>query len=154
MSAVRLIFDTIIIALLIKQKIMKSVPISTIMTKNVVCVTPEQKLIEVKHIYEKKKFHHHIPVTKDGKLVGMVSLIDFMYKINGAGLDDENAIYHQLNVKDIMSPNPFTIGTDATIESVAKEFAKGRYRAIPIVKNESILGIVTTADLIRFYMKK
>jgi len=133
---------------------MKSLPISSIMTKNVVCVSPEQKIIDVKHIYEKKKFHHHIPVTENGKLVGMVSLIDFMYKIKGAGLDDDNAIYHELTVKDIMSPNPVTIGTDTTIESVAEEFAKGRYRAIPIVKNESVLGIVTTADLIRFFMKK
>ncbi|WP_296386726.1 CBS domain-containing protein [Winogradskyella sp.] len=133
---------------------MKSAPISSIMTKNVVCISPEQKIIDVKHIYEKKKFHHHIPVTENGKLVGIVSLIDFMYEIKGASLDDNNAIYHELTVNDIMSPNPVTVSTDTTIESVAEEFAKGRYRAIPVVKNENVLGIVTTADLIRFYMKK
>ena len=133
---------------------MKSIPISSVMTKNVVCVTPEQNIIDVKHIYEKKKFHHHIPVTKNDKLIGIVSLIDFMYKIKGAGLDDNNAIYNELTVKDIMTPNPFTLSPETSINTVAEEFAKGRYRAIPIVENESVVGIISTADLIRFYMKQ
>ncbi len=154
MSVWTLIFDTIIIGLLIKAKIMKSLPISSIMTKNVVCVTPVQKIIDVKHIYEKKRFHHHIPVTENDKLIGMVSLIDFMYEIKGAGLDDNNAIYNELTVKDIMTPNPYAVSPETSIDAVAEEFAKGRYRAIPIVKNESVVGIISTADLIRFYMKQ
>jgi CBS domain-containing protein len=133
---------------------MKSAPISTIMTKNVVCVSPNQKIIDVKHIYEKKKFHHHIPVTENNKLVGILSLIDFMYHIKGAGLNDDAAVYNELSVKDIMSPNPYAISPDTPITDVAEELTKGRYRALPIVKNEDIVGIVSTADIIRFYMNK
>ena len=132
---------------------MKSAPISSIMTKNVVCVSPEQKIIDVKHIYEKKKFHHHIPVTEHGKLIGMVSLIDFMYKIKGAGLNDNNAIYNELVVKDIMTYKPYTVSPETSISEVAEEFAKGRYHAIPIVENQAVVGIVSTADMIRFYLK-
>ena len=133
---------------------MKSVPVSSIMTKEVVCVAPEQKIIDVKHIYEKKKFHHHIPVTEDGKLVGMLSLIDFMYHIKGAGLNDDNAIYNELTVKDIMTSKPYAVNPDTSITAIAEEFTKGRYHAIPIVENERVIGIVSTADVIRFYMKK
>lgn len=132
---------------------MKSAPISSIMTKNVVCVSPEQKIIDVKHIYEKKKFHHHIPVTEHGKLIGMVSLIDFMYKIKGAGLNDNNAIYNELTVKDIMTSKPYAVSPETSISEVAEEFAKGRYHAIPIVENQAVVGIVSTADMIRFYLK-
>ena len=131
---------------------MKSAPISSIMTKNVVCVSPEQKIIDVKHIYEKKKFHHHIPVTEHGKLIGMVSLIDFMYKIKGAGLNDNAAVYNELTVKDIMMPNPYAVGPETTITSVAEELTKGHYRALPIVEDGKVVGIVSTADLIRFYL--
>ena len=133
---------------------MKSAPISSIMTKNVVCVSPQQKIIDVKHIYEKKKFHHHIPVTEDGKLVGMLSLIDFMYHIKGAGLNDDATIYNELTVKDIMTSKPYTVNSNATITDVAETFAKGRYRAVPIIENEAVVGIVSTADMIRFYLKK
>lgn len=133
---------------------MTSLPISSIMTKNVVCVSPDQKILDVKHIYEKKKFHHHIPVTKNGKLVGMLSLIDFMYHIKGAGLRDDEAVYNELCVRDIMSPNPYAISPDTSITNVAEELTKGRYRALPIVSNEDVVGIVSTADIIRYYMAK
>ncbi|MBT8305193.1 MAG: CBS domain-containing protein [Bacteroidia bacterium] len=122
------------------------------MTKNVVSVSPGQKILDVKHIYEKKDFHHHIPVTENGKLVGMISLVDFMYKINGAGLDDNNAIYSTLSVKDIMTTHPYTMNSDVTIEEVARVLSKGDYHAIPIVEDDRIVGIVSTADVIRFFI--
>ncbi|GAA4941219.1 hypothetical protein GCM10023314_12780 [Algibacter agarivorans] len=122
------------------------------MTKNVVCISPEQHLLDVKHIYEKKKWHHHIPVTKNDVLVGMVSLIDFMYNIAGAGISDDNKIYKELKVKDIMTQKPFYLTTSATIEDVAKVLAKGYYHAVPILENNKIAGIVSTADIIKFFL--
>ncbi|MDY2586964.1 CBS domain-containing protein [Winogradskyella aquimaris] len=133
---------------------MTSSLISSIMTKNVVCVSPNQKILDVKHIYEKNKFHHHIPVIENKKLVGMLSLIDFMYHIKGAGLDDGEEVYNTLSVKDIMSPNPYTVGSDTAIDDVAEELSKGRYRAIPILENDTLVGIVSTADIIKHYLKK
>jgi len=133
---------------------MKNDSIGTIMTKNVVCVSPEQNLLDVKHIYEKKAFHHHIPVTDQGRLVGMVSLVDFMYNIGGAGINDDNNIYKELKVKDIMTPKPFCLNITATINDVAQVLAKGRYHAIPILENNTIVGIVSTADIIQHFLKE
>ena len=123
------------------------------MTKNVVCVSPEQYLLDVKHIYEKKAFHHHIPVADQGKLVGMVSLVDFMYHIAGAGLNDDNSIYSELKVKNIMTQKPFFLTTSATIQEVAEVLAQGNYHAIPILENNTIVGIVSTADIIKYFLK-
>ncbi|WP_372793947.1 HPP family protein [Lutibacter sp.] len=133
---------------------MKSDSITTIMTKNVVCVSPEQSILDVKHIYEKKEFHHHIPVTENDKLVGMISLIDFMYNIKGAGINDDNIVYKELKVKDIMTPYPYSLTTNATIEDVAKVLAKGRHHAIPIIEKDQIKGIVSTADIIKFFLSE
>lgn len=133
---------------------MKTYSIASIMTKDVVCVSPDQKILDIKHIYEKKDFHHHIPVTRDGELVGIISLVDFMYRIQGAGLDDSAEVYTKLNAGDIMTAYPMTLGPDASIEEAAEILAKGRYRALPIVENKKIVGIVTTADIIRFYLNK
>ena len=133
---------------------MKTNSIIEVMTKNVVCVAPEQQLLDVKHIYEKENFHHHIPVEENGKLVGMVSLIDFMYHISGAGISDDNVVYKELKVKDIMTQNPFYLTTDATIEDVAKVLEKGNYHAVPVLENNNIVGIVSTADLIKYFLNK
>jgi len=131
---------------------MKTTSIITIMTKNVVCVSPEQFLIDVKHIYEKKKWHHHIPVIENEALVGMVSLIDFMYHIAGAGISDDHKIYKELRVKDIMTQKPFYLTTSATIEDAAKVLTEGYYHAIPILENNKIVGIVSTVDIIKFFL--
>ncbi|MDJ0645613.1 MAG: CBS domain-containing protein [Flavobacteriaceae bacterium] len=133
---------------------MKSIPVTSIMTTNVVCASPEQKIIDIKRIYEKEKFHHHIPVTNNDELVGMVSLIDFLYAIKGAGLDDTNTVYHELTVEDIMTPNPYSMTSNAKVEQVARELAKGLIHAIPIVESKKVVGIVSTADVIRFFLDK
>lgn len=132
---------------------MKANSIITIMTKDVISVSPEQFLLDVKHIYEKEQFHHHIPVVENGELVGIISLIDFMYNIEGAGINDDHKIYKALRVKDIMSQKPFCLTTNATIEDAAKLLAEGHYHAIPILENKNIVGIVTTADIIKFFLK-
>jgi CBS domain-containing protein len=133
---------------------MKANTISEIMTKEVISVTPEQKLLDVKHIYEKENFHHHIPVVKNNQLVGMISLADFMYSINGAGLDDDDMIYTEKQVQDIMMPNPKCVDINAPIDDVAETLTKVRFRALPVVENKQLVGIVTTADIIRHYLTK
>ncbi|MBO3117681.1 CBS domain-containing protein [Winogradskyella sp. DF17] len=133
---------------------MKTHSIKNLMTKNVICVSPDQKLLDVKHIYEKKHFHHHIPVTKDDKLIGMISLADFMYSLNGAGLDDNDSIYTDKTVKDIMMPNPKYIDSSTSITETAQMLSKGRYRALPVVENGKMVGIITTADMIRHYLNE
>ncbi len=133
---------------------MKANSIIEVMTKNVVCVTPEQQLIDVKHIYEKENFHHHIPVEENGKLVGMVSLIDFMYNISGAGISDDNTVYKELKVKDIMTQKPFYLTTKASIEDVSKVLAEGNYHAVPVLENNKIVGIVSTADIIKHFLNR
>lgn len=132
---------------------MKTNSITAVMTKNVVCVSPQQDLLDVKRIYEKKEFHHHIPVVENDKLVGMVSLLDFMYHISGAGLSDDYAVYKKLKVRDIMTPNPFYLTTDANIEEVATVLTEGNYHAVPILENDKIVGIVSTADIIKHLLK-
>lgn len=133
---------------------METQTVAKIMTKNVVCISPDQDILDVKHIYEKKEFHHHIPVVEDDKLVGMVSLVDFMYHISGAGLSDDNKVYTSLKVRDIMMPDPFTLNTDAPLKEVASVLSKGRYHAVPIMENNKIAGIVSTADVIKHFLEE
>lgn len=131
----------------------KNVPISEVMTKDLVTVTPSQKLVDVKHIFEKKNFHHHIPVAENGRLKGMISLVDFMYAIKNAALEDEDETYHRLTVRDIMREFPVTQPSASTLSQVAEELAKGDVHAILIADEGNLKGIVSTADVIRYFLK-
>ena len=90
----------------------------------------------------------------NGKLVGMVSLIDFMYNISGAGMSDANKVYKELKVKDIMTQNPFYLTTSAAIKDVAKVLGEGYYHAVPVLENDKIVGIVSTADIIKHFLSE
>ncbi len=132
---------------------MKTRNITEVMTKNVVCISPDQKLLDVKRIYEKKEFHHHIPVVENEKLIGMVSLIDFMYHISGAGLSDDHEVYLKLSVKDIMTKNPFYLTTEASVEEVSQILMEGNYHAVPVLEDNKVVGIVSTADVIKYLLE-
>lgn len=131
-----------------------NIPISEIMTKEVVSVSPAQKLVDVKHIFEKKNFHHHIPVTENGKLKGMISLVDFLYAIKNASLDDEDEEYQKLCVKDIMRESPVTKPSASSLKDIAEELSKGEVHAIVIADDKQLKGIVSTADVIRYFVKR
>jgi CBS domain-containing protein len=123
------------------------------MTTNVKCVEPNQKIIDLKHIYEQQKFHHHIPVIEKNKLVGMVSLIDFMRAIHTASLDDNEQVYHTVEVKDIMTSNPVTILDNTSIKEATTLLAKGEFHSLVVAENNELKGIVTTADLLNYFLK-
>lgn len=128
--------------------------VSTIMTKDVVSVTPSQKLVDVKHIFEKKNFHHHIPVIESEKLKGIISLIDFLYAIKNASLDDNDSAYMNLSVKDIMREHPITKPSSSSIKEISEELAKGDVHAIIIADEGVLKGIVSTADVIRYFLSE
>ncbi len=130
-----------------------NLPVSILMTKNVECVTPDQKIIDLKHIYEKQKFHHHVPVVENNELVGMVSLIDFMRAVHNASLDDNEAVYHITHVRDIMSTHPVSVSEETSIKVVADMLAKGEFNSVVITENKRVIGIVTTADILRHFLK-
>ncbi len=129
-------------------------PIFRIMTSPVNCIESNQLLVDLKHIYEKVHFHHHVPVTTNGKLVGVVSLIDFMREVHHAGLDDNEAVYQQMKVRDIMSIHPICVDETATIEDVAKLLSAGQINSVIITKENKVTGIVTTTDLVKLLVKK
>lgn len=122
--------------------------ISTIMTKSVSHVSPDQKIIQIKHIYEQPDFHSHVPVCDQGKVVGIVSIVNFMRAIHNATLDDNELVYHEILVKDIMTPNPFSVTPDTTIREVAQALSKGNFHSVLVLKEGKLEGIVTTTDLI------
>jgi CBS domain-containing protein len=63
-------------------------------------------------------------------------------------------IYTEKQVQDIMMPNPKCVDINAPIDDVAETLTKVRFRALPVVENKQLVGVVTTADIIRHYLTK
>lgn len=130
-------------------------PVSTIMTRQLQTVLPDEFLHQVTNIFDRNNFHH-IPVVKEGsQLVGIISREDFqkmnLYfflkttKENGMAGKEEG-----LRAIDIMTPSPVSIDPDDSIGLAADIFLANRFHALPVVEDGELVGIVTSHDLIKY----
>lgn len=133
----------------------KNEPIKNLMTTNVITL----KLSDTLYTAEKRlRTNHirHIPVIDEGKLIGLISLSDlkrisFIDAYNKEGTVD-TAIYNMLSVEDLMIKNPITVTPDTTILEVSKLLASKEFHSLPVVENEKLVGIITTTDLLHFFI--
>ncbi len=126
--------------------------ISTIMTTSVATVSPDQRILEIKHLYERPDFHSHIPVEENGRLVGIVSIVNFMRAIHDATLDDSEPVYQSTLVREIMTPNPTSVSPETTIREVASILSEGDFHSVVVASGDEVKGIVTTTDLLRLML--
>ncbi len=130
-------------------------PVSTIMTRNLITVTPETSLSEIKELFDAHPFHH-LPVVENGKrLAGILSKEDFlrasyMLSLNTTGKAWSHMEYAALKARDIMTRYPVSLEPDDTIGLAADIFLANKFHALPILDDGEIVGIVTSHDLIRF----
>ena len=91
-----------------------------------------------------REFHiRHLPVENGGKLVGLVSDRDIKFASSFAH-DKE------LTVDEIMTPDPYTVLPQTSVDDVVMNMAEHRY-GCAIVKQENgkVVGIFTATDGLR-----
>ena len=75
----------------LKGKFSKEIPVNEIMSPNVICIDPDQTIINTKAVMIQKRIRH-LPVMKDDKLVGIVSIGDVV----NAVLEENSFMIDQL----------------------------------------------------------
>lgn len=128
--------------------------ITDMMTKNVVSVKPNQKLSDVKELFNNGKFHYNIPVIENDQLKGMVVLTDFMFAIRNEPELRETNDYSDLLIKDIMRERIHTVSPTTTVREVARIFSDGEVHTIMVSEKGQLKGIVSTADIIRWLIRE
>lgn len=68
---------------ILKGKTSPETPVRDIMTANVICVTPEETILDCLEIMTEKRVRH-LPVVDTDRLVGMVSIGDLVKRIISA----------------------------------------------------------------------
>ena len=133
-----------------KQK----VPVSTIMTKNVVKLNLSDDLTKAEMLFKK---HHirHIPVVYSNKIVGMLSYTDLLRISFADAIDDDEdvvdtTVYNMFTVEQVMAKKIVSISPETTIKEAAQILATKEFHALPVCEGELLAGIITTTDLIKY----
>tara|TARA_R110002096_G_scaffold432550_2_gene649579 strand:- start:2318 stop:2737 length:420 start_codon:yes stop_codon:yes gene_type:complete len=134
------------------------VPISAIMTKNIIALTREDDLERAEMLFNRHKIKH-IPVVSGEAIIGMLSYTDLM-RISFAETHDEeinsveSVVYNMFTIEQVMVKNVVTVTSETTIKEVAKILADREFHALPIVDDGALMGIVTTTDLLNYFIKQ
>jgi len=139
-------------------------PVEKIMTKEVICLGPENILAEAIDAMQAEKFRH-IPVTDEqGKLIGIVSDRDVLRHLPFAGKRPPKeskmfrshlfkAEYDEFELRralgTIMTKSVTHVSPDCTTIEIAGTLGKMRIGAMGVIDGTTVCGIVTTTDLMR-----
>lgn len=135
----------------------KRVPLSQIMSKELVMLNPKQTLYDAEKLFEMYGIRH-IPVTEGKRLLGVLSKSD-MLRISYSELaDDEQSVdsmvYDAFTIPQVMTKNLITLKPDDTIKEAAEVFSQNSFHSIPVVENGELMGMITTTDLINYFLEQ
>ena len=100
---------------------------------------------------------HMLPVTQNGRLVGIVtdgdikdaSASDFPEKEN---ISNRRSL-PELEVKTIMTPNPVTVFDYCTVEEAVEKLLVHRISGLPVVdQQQKVIGVITKSDLFQLIL--
>ncbi|MFH1487882.1 MAG: CBS and ACT domain-containing protein [Pseudomonadota bacterium] len=123
------------------------------MTTDVVTVDEGTSIIIVSKILKEHNIRH-LPVTRDGKLVGMITNFEiqeaFPSKSTTLNAHELHHLLAETKAKDIMKPDPVTIRPDQTMEVAAVKMLEHKIAGLPVIKeNREIVGIISQGDVFR-----
>jgi CBS domain-containing protein len=136
----------------------KRTPVSAIMTKNVITLNSTDTLETAERLFKSHGIRH-IPVVSGDTIIGMLSYTDLL-RISFADAVDEDegsvdtVVYNMFTIEQVMAKNLVKVSSGTTIKEVAELLAKKEFHALPVVDNDSLVGIVTTTDLINYLLEQ
>lgn len=118
----------------------KEKKIREVMTSPVFSISPSMSILEASGLLDSKRIKR-LPVTEDGRLVGIVTQTDLTRVLASYGM--------WRSAGDIMSSGVATLDQKATIAEVSKVMAARNISCLIALDGERVAGIVTERDIMK-----
>lgn len=120
------------------------------MTSNPYTISPDATIAEALEFMREKKVKR-LPVVKANKLVGIVTEREMMEvspsKATTLSIFELNYLLSKTKVSSIMTREVITVSPNALLEEAALLMRDNEIRALPVVDNGKLVGIITETDI-------
>lgn len=122
-----------------------AVPVESVMTRRVVQIIEEIPMSEVRNVAAKYDYNGFPVVTREGRLVGMVTKGDLL-RVACAALDDPQ-VWGQ-PVSCFMAHGVLALRPMDSLRSAVQYMTESKLRSLPVIDAENrVLGMVSRNDL-------
>jgi CBS domain-containing protein len=137
--------------------------VKDVMTLNVISVEANEPVLKAAQLMLQNRISGLPVIDKEGELVGIVTEGDFLRRseigtqrrrpkwlefIVGPGrLADEYVHASGRKVEEIMTPDPFSVTENDSLETVVEVMERRRVKRLPVMRGGQMIGIVSRANL-------
>jgi CBS domain-containing protein len=138
---------------------------SDIMTTGVTSTKPECPLSEVLQVMLDRRISGLPVINTNGKLVGMITEGDCLRRVE-TGTEVKRPLWRELftgperlaqeyiqahgrKVSEVMTADPITITEDTDVSEIIHLMEKSRIKRLPVMRGDTVVGIVSRANVIR-----
>jgi CBS domain-containing protein len=122
--------------------------IEAIMSTNLVTVPPSATLAEARTLMQSNGIHH-LPVTEDGDIVGLVTITTVLAATDSFLRDDRNRIHaNEIIVGDVMVKDVATVDVNASLRQAALFLEKHQIGCLPVIEDNNLVGIIKETDFV------
>ncbi|HEX7670025.1 MAG TPA: CBS domain-containing protein [Polyangiaceae bacterium] len=131
--------------------------VGDLMSRDVLSLSEDQDLLHIDDTMRLFRFRH-MPVTNDGRLVGLVTQRDLL-RVSASSLlpsarEQTDLLAKRCRVRDIMTHAPKAVGPDTRLRDAAHLMQHEKLGCLPVVNADNVLvGILTEADFLRLVVQ-
>jgi len=128
-----------------------------LMSTDLVTLTEDETLAHAERCMARGRIRH-LPVVRDGKLVGLLTHRDLLaasFSIFAeVERDEQRRVFSLIPVKELMHREVTTIGPAVPVAEAARILLKNKFGCLPVVDEDgTLLGLVTEADFLRLTVR-
>ena len=130
----------------------KTKKVSELMSRNILVGHVTNSFTHTLRIFSEMTFHHLPIVNSKQEVIGMISSNDMLksltHKLPMLKQSDDETLNMMFDIRELMTPNPKVISSDATISEALSIFSKHHIHALPVIDGKELVGIITSNDVL------
>ena len=122
--------------------------IEAIMSTNLITVEPSATIAEARTLMHEHRIHH-VPVVKNDRLVGLITLTNVLAATDSFLRDPKNRIHaNEISIDEAMVADVATVDVSASLRHAALFLEKHKIGCLPVMDGERLVGIITDTDFV------